>query len=71
MTQTEIIEYAIIGLTTKIVETERSMMRGQQIIKDRNNGIQKDMSHLKNDEIKKIVETKQKELDKLVEKEAN
>lgn len=68
MTQTEIIEYAIIGLTTKMNEVEKSVMKGERIIRDRINGLFSDKSLKTTEEIRNVIKIKRTELDELTSK---
>lgn len=68
ITETEIKEYAILGLTAKIKDAEKSIKKGQMILNDRANGIKKDKSPLSDEGIEKVIQEKKIEILKLSDK---
>lgn len=64
----EILEYAIIGLTTKITEIENSIFKGEKIIRNRTSGLFNDKSPKTTDEIRNIIKIKRIEFEELINK---
>lgn len=64
----EIMEYAIIGLTTKLNEIENSIFKGEKIIKNRTSGLFNDKSPKTTNEIRNIIKTKRIEFEELINK---
>lgn len=71
MTQQQLIDYAIKGIKVEINELDECIIKGQRILRDRDNGIYTDKSPLHDYEIRDIVSKKQVELKELLEKQSD
>lgn len=68
ITEVEIKEYAIIGLTKKIKEAEKAIKKGEEMLKDRAEGNKKDKSPLNDEGVLQVIQDKKIEVLKLSDK---
>lgn len=68
ITELEIKEFAIIGLTTKIKEAEKAIRKGEEMLRNRAAGNKTDKSPLNDEGVKLVIYNKKIEVLKLSDK---